>query len=489
MSIAQRSVRSSSYNITASILQTVVIFFRAVILARLLEPATFGSYKFLFAIVVWSGTLPNFGMVSALIHRVPESEGENALKVHFTLSTAFNLVWAIFLLLLSRFFIAQEFFLPFIVIVITQFFDNLGQTARAILIRSVRFRRLAILNFASTLVGSLVAVALAYYGFGIWSLVATDVAPAALTFLSFYFIAPVWRPKFGWLKETARYLLNFGSKTFLAGTLLSTLDHVDDVWTGIYLGETPLGFYSKAYQFATYPRNLLANPLNSVATGTYAQLKDDPHRLSQAFFRVNALLARSSFFLGGLIALIAPEFIRIVLGVKWLPMLDAFRLMLVYTLLDPMKITVANLFTSIGFPEKVVKARLIQLLVLLIGLITLGPSFGIVGVAVAVDFMLVAGMILLFLQARKYVRFSLVRLFLVPALALVVSMIFARLAIELPGIAGSPWRTGFVKTIVFTIIYALMLFSLERKELPMIFNMLRRLLPEGFIERFGLHIK
>lgn len=489
MSIAQRSIRSSSYNITASILQTIIIFFRAVLLARLLEPATFGSYKFLFSIVVWSGVLPNFGMVSALIHRSPESEGENALRVHFTLTATFNIIWAVGLLLLSRLFVSPEFLFPFLAIVITQFVDNLGQTARGILIRSVRFRRLALLNIASTLLGSVVAVAMAYFGFGIWSLVATDVAPAVLTFLSFYIINPIWQPRLGWLKDTARYLLKFGSKTFLAGTLLSTLDHIDDIWTGFVLGDTPLGFYSKAYQFATYPRNLLANPLNSVATGTYAHLKDDMHRLSQAFFRVNALLARSSFFLGGLLALIAPEFIRIVLGAKWLPMLDAFRLMLIYTLLDPLKITVANLFTSIGLPEKVVKARFLQLIVLLAGLFTLGPSLGIVGVAIAVDLMLVAGMVLMFVQARQYVKFSIRRLFLVPALALVASMILARLAIELPGIAGSPWRTGFTKTAVFTLIYALTIFVLERRDLPLVFSMLHHLIPEKLISRFGIRTK
>ena len=54
-----------------------------------------------------------------------------------------------------------------------------------------------------------------------------------------------------------------------------------------------------------------------------------------------------------------------------MPMLDAFRLMLVFTLFDPIKITVANLFIAVGEPEKVVRTRFIQAAVLIAGLFLL----------------------------------------------------------------------------------------------------------------------
>ena len=65
--------------------------------------------------------------------------------------------------------------------------------------------------------------------------------------------------------------------------------------------------------------------------------------------------------MAGLLALIAPEFIYLVIGRQWLPMLDAFRLMLLFTLLDPIRGTLANLFIAVGKPEKVLWARLAQL--------------------------------------------------------------------------------------------------------------------------------
>jgi PST family polysaccharide transporter len=259
---------------------------------------------------------------------------------------------------------------------------------------------------------------------------------AALALLGYLVYRPVWRLRLGWTWDTARYLLNFGRKSFVASILSRALDQADDLWTGTFLGDTPLGFYARAYRFAGYPRSVLAEPLNAVASGTYAELKGRRKQLSQAFFRVNAFLVRTGFLVAGLLALIAPELIRLLLGTKWLPMLLAFRLMLIFTLLDPIRGTVANLFVAEGCPEKTVRARLVQLVVLVAGLLLLGPRWGIAGVAVAADIMLGAGILLLLWQARAHVDFSVVRLFAAPTVALVTAMLAGRAAISARGVPG-----------------------------------------------------
>jgi hypothetical protein len=53
----------------------------------------------------------------------------------------------------------------------------------------------------------------------------------------------------------------------------------------------------------------------------------------------------------------------------------------------------------------------------------------------------------------------------------------SRLAIEIPGVAGSYWRTGIVKSIVFCGCYFLVIFALERRELPMLLAYLKMFLP------------
>jgi O-antigen/teichoic acid export membrane protein len=323
---------------------------------------------------------------------------------------------------------------------------------------------------------------MAWQGFGVWSLVATNVVRAILNTVGYLIYRPVWRPRPGWSWDVARYLLDFGRKSFLASILSRALDQVDDLWTGTVLGDAPLGLYGRAYRFATYPRSVLASPLNAVASGTYAELKGRRKPLSQAFFRVNAFLVRTGFLAAGLLALVAPELIRLLLGAKWAPMILTFRLMLLFTLLDPIKGTIASLFVAEGCPEKTVRARAVQLAVLVAGLLLLGPRYGIEGVAVAVDVMLAVGIGLLLWQARAHVDISILRLFAAPTVALIIAMAAGRAAIELPGIMGSDWRTGAVKAGLFLPLYAGILFILERKQVHLVIDTARKMLPDSFLD-------
>ena len=482
MSIAQRTIRSTAYNVTSSLAQTVIQFGRSIVLARLLAPEVFGIYAFAGSWVVATRSLSYFGLGGALLHRARESEGELALRVHFTLSLGFSIAWAVGLAALGPWIVpdtmSREALWALWILIAADFVDQLTFTARTALIKRVVFRRIALMNISTTVIATATAIVLAWQGFGIWSLVATDIVGALILIIGFYTYRPVWRPRLGWSKDIVRYFLSFGRRTFLAGVLFQALDRIDDLWTGFFLGETPLGFYSRAYRFATYPRSILASPLNSVAAGTYAELKDKPKRLSQAFFRINAFLVRSAFLLAGLLALVAPEFIRLALGAKWLPMLTAFRLMLVFTLLDPIQVTIANLFVAVGYPEKTVRTRLGQVIILVIGLFILGPVWGIEGVALAVDAMLLAGIALLLWQARAYVQFSIVRLFAAPTLALLGGGAATLAVLQIPNVQISPWYTAAVKIVVFPLLYLAILLIVERDELPTMVDMLKQLRPQ-----------
>lgn len=476
MSIVQRSVTSTLWNVAAKLASLSVLLVRSILLARLLPVETFGTYTLAGSVVGLSVVVATFGMGGAFLHRTLETaDEEQAAAVHFTLKCIFVLVWATLVTTGAFLFTSGETRIALLALTITTSGIELTQTPRLILTRRIVHRRLALIQVLNTVLTTIVALGLAWRGMTLWALLSTDFVTLALMIIGLYVWRPVWRPRMEWAPAIVRYFLRFGSRVFLGTLLQQALDRVDDLWTGIYLGTTSLGFYSRAYTFATYPRSILAEPISLVADGTYAELKGKRQRLSQAFFQVNALLIRSGFFLAGLLALLAPEFITLVLGAKWLPMLDAFRLMLVYTLLDPIKVTIAGVLTTSGAPEKVVRTRVIQLAVLIAGLIILGPRLGITGVALAVDLMLVVGIVLLLWEARAYVDFSVRKLFGVPTAALIVALIAARLAIRLPGIPGSDWIMGGIKGGVFVLVYGGLLATLERKNIPRFLALLRHL--------------
>ena len=478
MSLAKRSVTSAAWNIGVNTARVAILMIRSILLARLLPVEVFGVYAFASSVVEITAVLPQFGMRDAFLHRAPETRDEKQIaSVHFTLKLLFTLVWSGALVVFSWAFASEETRTALLILTASNFGVHLAQTPMLILTRRVVHRRLALMRFADALLSTVLALGLAWRGVTLWALLITDVATLVVTVFALYVWRPVWKPRLAWSAQSVRYLLRFGSRALVADALLNALDRVDDLWTGVFLGETALGFYSRAYRFAIYPRFILAMPINLVAGGTYAELKEDRLRLSKAFFRTNAFLIRSGFFMGGLLALIAPEFIQLLLGEKWLPMLDAFRLMLVYTLLDPIKITVANVLTTSGAPQKVVRARAVQLVVLVVGLASLGPWLGISGIALAVDAMLVVGMVILLWQAKHYVDYSLVALMGVPTIALIAGLGGVSALLSLVSVEGSGWLSGALKLAGFSLIYSGILLLLERKQLSMLVNVFSYLRP------------
>lgn len=472
MSLSQRSVRSVGWNVVASPIHVGVHVLRAIILARLLTPEVFGLYAMASTIVRLTGLVTGFGVAPAYLNRVPETEDEErAASVHFTLKLMITAVWLAAIVVFARAEVGRIF----------QDYAGLGQTIvllalivaatqvvitpRLILQRRVQFARLTVENTAGAVLGTVASVAAAVVWGDVRALLAADLAMLVASLVVLYVWRPVWRPRFALDRDVAAYYLGFGRRNFPAVVLSELIDRIDDLWTGVYLGEAAMGFYNRAYRFATYPRSILAGPAENVSKSTYAELKGDRLRLSKAFFRVNAMLVRSGFGFAGLMVLVAPEFIRVVLGREWLPMLEAFRFLAVFTLLEPLKMTVAGLFVSIGRPEHVLRARLLQFAVLGIGLYALGGPFGLAGVAGAVNLMLAVGLASLFRQARAYVDFSLTRLLFAPAVALALASIAARAAILLPGVIGADWRTAAVKTVVFGALYTGVLLAVEREQL------------------------
>ncbi len=469
MSLAQRSITSVSWNAGTNLVKIAILLARSILLARLLPVEVFGIYALATSLVTFSSILPMWGMGGAFLHRAPETaDEEQAAAVHFTLRLVLLSIWTLALLGAAHLLTSGS--LQTALFVLTPAFAalHLSDTPRFILTRRVVHRRLAVLDLLTAVITTIIAVYLAWRGYGLSALLATDVATAVLAGLALYVWRPVWRPRLVWLRDTVRYYLHFGSRTMAESALSEAIDNLDDIWTGAYLGHNALGLYSRAYTFATYPRRILAFPVNLVAGGTYAELKEARHQLSQAFFRTNALLVRSGFLFGGLMVLLAPEFVRLALGEKWLPMIPTFRLMAVFTLLDPVRVTVSQIFVAAGRPERVVRIRLIQLATLIIGLFLFGRIWGIIGVALVVNGVLLLGLIPLIQAAREHVDFSASRLFAGPITALIAGASAALAIMWLMCRAGScpnDWITGIAKGLTFAAVFGGVLLAIERDDI------------------------
>ncbi len=453
--IAARALTGSFYSVSASMITLALGFIRSVLLARLLLPEHFGVVALALFYIGLASRLKGFGFGPALIHR--QDADEPFMRTYFALYLGLGLATTAALWmaapLLQRFYPDMTELMQVLrVLAVAYFTSELSQVQETLLRKNLAFGRLAAMDVASSLTMTVVAPFLAWRGWGVWALVAEQVSGFAVRFILSWGPFRQWNPGLGWEKAHFRWLWEFGRPSWVATNTGYLLDRFDDFWVGTALGKIPLGYYSKAYEFARYPRRVFANPLTSVFGPVYAKLQKDRLALSRAFFRSSHVILRTGFLVCGLFALVMPEFIHWVIGDRWMPMLWTFRLMLVYTALDPVLMLFGNLMLAVGRPWVLQRVRMAQLAFFVPAVVVGAHLWGINGVALAADGMLAVGVWRFYPYLREVVDFSPRRLALWPAVALFLGM-----ALRLVGEAYLTDGTGLLclaaKTGLFTALY------------------------------------
>ena len=463
-SVFSKSVRGSTYNIAVSAITIVLGFIRSVLLMRLLAPDQFGIVALALFWVTFLRSFSTIGIDHALIQCL--NPAKETFSTHFILRLILALIILLLGILVSPFLrwayadqaIVVDVFLVFLSINV---FTASFSTPSAMLRRDMRFGAMALLNLLSSLAMTITVPSLAYLGAGLWSLVAEQAIGPIVRFVGLWAFLRPWRLslRFDW--DKAKVLLKFGRHVLSANVLGILLDRFDDFWVGTALGPMPLGYYSRAYDVAQYPERVLAKPITSVVFSSYAALQDDRERLSKLFFRANSFLVRTGFLLGAVLIVVAREATVIVFGEIWLPIVPVFRLMMVYVLLNPLYNNLSYLMIAVGRPNLLSRTRLLQVAIFVLSVIGLAWLWQINGVAVAADLMILSGTIVLTAHSYRFVRYSLHRMFLWPAVAAIVSVVIGYLLSQHVQWTGL-WGALILKTLSISGMYILILFLVKR---------------------------
>ncbi len=463
--IARQALSGSVASFAASAITITLGLIRTLLLLKLLLPDDFGVAAQALFFVGLTALIRLPGMDRGIVHR--EEVSPSTLSSWFTLrmSTLGGslLLMALLTPLIARFYPDMPLLGPVILAFLAiNVVAGLSAVQEVIHSRDLHFKRIAWANVISAIATTIITPYLAWQGWGVWSLVAERFIGQFARMVVFWTSSHMWFPRLGWNKSEIRWLRDFGLKGMANANLTYMLDRFDDFWVGTFLGKTALGYYSRAYELARYPRRIAANPLLTVFFPTFARLQSDRTRLSKAFVRSSAIIIRFGLWIALLFIVTAPELV-LFLGEEWYPMLLTLQLMVVYTMLDPASLVASNLLIAVGYPGKLARVRLVQALFFIPAVILLGQWRGIEGVAVAANLMILLGIGILYGQVRPYVDFSAARLWLRPLLAMALAGGIVWLAGRYWG-DTAVWLTITFKSFLISGVYFGLLFLLEGKE-------------------------
>jgi O-antigen/teichoic acid export membrane protein len=317
-SLARRAVDSVKWSALTEIVTRTISPLTYVILARLLAPQDFGVVTTAVLAISLSQVFWDAGLGRALIQtREPP---ETAANVVFwsNLALAIGAYGILFLLAprLAIFFESQSSELVLRVLGCQAIIGSLAAVQKVLFERDLGFRRLFWMRAAASLVPGVLSIPLAFLGCGVWSLVAGSLAGSVIETILLWQKSR-WRPKFSYDWHLARQLSGFGIWVLgeaLAGWLFNW---GDSFVVGKFLGMEALGVYRVAMHLIEVIFGLTLSPILTVAYPVFSRLQHDKEALSQAFDRVNRMVTLLALPLGIGLLLLAPEFVRFLLGGRW----------------------------------------------------------------------------------------------------------------------------------------------------------------------------
>lgn len=305
-----------------------IMFIANIVLARILSPSEFGTMGILLVFIGLSEVFIDGGLASALIQNSNPTKSQYSGVFFFNLSISIILYLIIFISspYISDIFNDYALIDTLRVIGVVLIINSIGLVQLTMLNINLSFKKISIYELISSAFGTVIAVILAFLGFGIWSLVFRNLISSIIV-NTLLWINSRWFPTRDFSFKELIPLFKFGWYVFLSSIFEFIYAHIQPVLIGKYIAIKELGYYSQARKLEEIPTNSISGIMTSVFFPILSKIKDDKILIVE---KSKKALKNLSFIVIPLMMwLIAysQEIIIILLGEKWADAIPLLRIL------------------------------------------------------------------------------------------------------------------------------------------------------------------
>lgn len=362
--IGTRAIKGAKWVTLSSGVSKCFQLIVTIVLARLLTPQDFGLIALASIAISVITLFQNLGMTHALIQRRDRTE-EAANIVFFTgLLLGITLYTFLFFFAPSiATFFENEKVTPVLRVMSLSFIIlSFGSVQNALLTKELYFKRLFYLNIATTIVSGLISILLAFYDFGVWSLVYGSLSGSFINIIIFWIIHP-WRPAWEYDLKLARKMIGFGGIVSLHELIVWANYNIDNLIVGKWLGTATLGIYQVGTNIAKWPSANITGSLTNVIYPTFSILQEDLEELKRICLKVLKHISLITFPVGIGIAVTAPQLVPVLLGEKWIAAIPVIQILSVTGILASVGRVIPQLCRAIGRPDIFFKFAFVRLII------------------------------------------------------------------------------------------------------------------------------
>lgn len=481
-SVASRAKRSIRWVFWGRLgLQIVSIGF-TVVLARTLTPADFGLYGLAFVILQFVVQVESLRIEAALVQ--VDQLDQRLFSAAWVLSVTLSLVSAFALVVaanpLAAFFgspdLASVLSVGSSVFVVRALF----MPARVVMKRTLRFGEMTVVEIVRIVPSGLVAVWMAFTGYGAWSLLAFYLLRELLGGLLLFWIVRSSLPAFRMVRGSGLVpRLRFGAASSASELLVHLLYSVPDLFVGRFIGASPLGMFRQGVALVGRPVAYIDDVMNKVAFPVLSRAWGDRELVRRGYVQAVRLMFAFALPILAITAVLADEFVILLYGSQWAAAVPVVQILAAVGVARMVQPLASSVFHAADKPrvEACINGGVVALLLVL--LLSFRPTtIADVASIVAGAYAALALVGLFFSGRMAGVALSdIARAVYAPVAAIGIAVICALFVRSLVESTLLPARVGAV-TIVLALVYSLILFQFDRQ----ILSDVRRL---AFGSRFG----
>ena len=377
------TVRGTAITTIAQGIKLIIQLISTALLARLLTPEDFGLVAMVTVVTGLLGMFRDGGLSMATIQR--QDITHTQITNLFWINVGLGLAIAIFTIVLAPVItkIYDEPRLTWICVAMAAPFliGGLSLQHEALIRRQMRFKVLAYIDVITLACGVAAGIVSALAGLGYWSLVlmplTTTVSQTILVW-----VASDWRP--GWLQRGSgvRPLLNFGVNLTGANFIGYIASNTTPFVVGLLGGAPQLGFYNRANTLTAIPSTQILSPVMSVAQPALARVSNDPERFRRAALSLIRKICLLAMFVTVTMVVMADWIVEVFLGPGWAGAVSIFRMLAVFSLVEPVATLATIMLIAAGRADAVFKWKLISFAIISV-VLAVGSFWGVSGIVAA----------------------------------------------------------------------------------------------------------
>lgn len=377
------SIRAAAFTWSAGVADFVLRLGSTAILARLILPEYFGLVMMVMAVTAVADQFRDLGLSTATVQQkeISHQEISNLFWINALSGMIIALVVCAISPLLALYYKDSRLTIITCVLATNFVWGGLLVQHQALLARVLKLGHSAAVRVLAGFISTLLAVFLAWKGFGYWALVWREVARNALIMVGMWICFP-WIPGLPCRNTGVHKLVRFGVHLSVANILASISGGADRILIGRFWGAAPVAIYRQAYQLLVVPMDQLLGPMFQVTQPGLSLLQNDYSRYRRFYQKVLTIVCVATMPLSVFVAVNPAEITRVVLGRKWLGCGEILAILSLGTFFKAPVNWSAHILITRGHSQKYLFLTFFQNLAL-VTFMLLGIHWGITGVATA----------------------------------------------------------------------------------------------------------